>query len=161
MQEAVTVPPPACDVVREILSPVLVAQLEPPTLTAVGCEEHQVSGTPVMVMPWVSITVGTMLLPVPRGTMMLAPASPVTSSAMDCTGQVTKSKGTLLTLETLAKIEVIPGVTAVTWTSPGLSPLALVLTVATLAFWDCQVNTPTVGVISIRPLLASAKAVAW
>ena len=83
VQEAITVAPPALDVVTlpEVLTP-----------TVAGCEELQVKGTPVMVFPRESITVAVRVFPVPEVTLMeLVPLS-VTASAMDSTGQVVKSR---------------------------------------------------------------------
>ena len=105
MQEATTVPPPACEV--DTTPSVLAA-------TVAGFDELQVKGTPVMVLPCVSKTVAVMVLLVPEVTLMTLLVPSVTASAIDCTGQVVKSKGRLVTLLLLTKSEVIPGVFATT-----------------------------------------------
>ena len=61
MQEATTVAPPACEVVT---APALL------TATVAGLDELQVKGTPVMVLPCVSTTVGVTVLPLPEVTLM-------------------------------------------------------------------------------------------
>ena len=82
---------------------------------------------------------------------------PPTVSAIDCTGQVMKSRGWLVTLLLLANSEVIPGVCAVTLNLSGHKSghrRAVVATasVATSELTDCQVNGPTLAVMS-RPRL--------
>jgi hypothetical protein len=84
VQEAITVPPPACAVV----TPPLVL-----TVTVAGLDELHVNGKPVMVFPWVSVTVAVIAFEVPCVTFTVLVALPVTSSAIDCTGQVLKSSG--------------------------------------------------------------------
>ena len=68
----------------------------------------------------------------------------VTVSVIDCTGQVVKFSGTLVTLPMVAKRGVRPGTLAVTWTCPWSKPMAVVLSVATLGIRVCQLKTPTV-----------------
>ena len=75
---------------------------------------------------------------------------PVTASVIDCTGQVVKSRGWLVTLLLLAKSDVMPGVCAVTLTCPVTSPATgalsvAIASVATSALTDCQVNGPTLA----------------
>ena len=143
-------------------SRVLVAQFVAPTLMAAGLEEHQVKGTPVMVAPAESITVGVMVFVVPFVTLNELLVVPVTSRLIDCTRQVAKGKGTLVTLLVVAKIEVKPGVPAVTCTWPSTRPSSWLLGLATLsvttpAVVEDQVNVPTVGVMSFPRLNAVAR----
>ena len=93
VQEAITVAPPAFDVVT---------LPEPLTGTVADCDELQVKGTPVMVLPRVSTTVAVTVLPLPEVTLMELVLLPVTASVIDCTAQVVKSSGWLVTLLTLA-----------------------------------------------------------
>ena len=152
MQEATTVAPPACGVA-----------IEPEVAdTEAGFDELQVRGTPVMVLPRVSTTVAVTVLPLPEVTLMELVVLPVTASVIDCTAQVVKSRGWLFTLPLLATSEVIPGVCAVTLTCPVTSPVTGALSVAmasvvTSTLTDCQVNGPTVPVMSSPRL----KALAW
>jgi hypothetical protein len=86
---------------------------------------------------------------------------PLTVSVIDWTGQVMKLTGTLFTLLMLAKMEVIPGVTAVACIWPGNNPLTGLLRVtalgmATVVFRVCQVKVPTVAVMSVPRLKAEA-----
>jgi hypothetical protein len=77
--------------------PEVVAAVTPPLLLTVadaGSDELQVSGTPLIVWPTVSRTVGVTVLEVP--------VEEVTVSAIDCTAQVVKYVGTLLTVPTVA-----------------------------------------------------------
>jgi hypothetical protein len=151
VQEAMMAAPPgvAADPLAVAVLPLVVLLLLPVTLIAAGFEELHVRGTPVMVVPRLSTTAAVMDFEV------AVPAATV--SIMDCTGQVVKVTGTLFVLLTLAKIEVTPGTLAVTCACPGSSPLAVVLTPTTLALNDCQLNGPTVAVMSTPRL----KAVAW
>src|SRR3954452_364220 len=84
VQEAITVPPPACAVVTPPLEL---------TVTVAGLDENHVKGKPVMVLPWVSVTVAVIAFADPWVTSTMLVALPVTSSAMDCTAQVLKSSG--------------------------------------------------------------------
>jgi len=67
---------------------------------------------------------------------------------MDTTGQVINCTDGLVTPAIVVKILVIPGVTAATRAWPVRSPLAVVLTVATVALKVLQLNGPTVDVMS-------------
>ena len=69
--------------------------------------------------------------------------------AMDTTGQVMNCTVGLVTPETVVKIPVIPGVFAVTRAWVEVSPLAVVLAVATNVFIRLQLKGPTVEVMSI------------
>src|ERR1700730_12906365 len=154
MQDAVTVPPPAWEVVKARASFVLLEQLPVPTPTVAGSDEHQVRGTPVMVFPAVSSTVASMVFPLPEVTLTEL-LLPVMARAIDWTAQVVKSRGWLVTLLTLANSEVMPGVWAVTCGCPVSTPLIGALReatvrVATSAMVACQAKGPTLGVMS-RP----------
>ena len=141
VQDAMTVALPPADV--PLASPAAV------TLTEADSEELQVNGTPVIVVPTESTTVGVMVLE------LLVEL--VTARLIDCTGQVVKLSGTLVTLPMVAKSGVMPGTLAVTWTCPWSKAVDVVLKVATLVKRVCQSKTPTVGVISTPRLYA----VAW
>jgi hypothetical protein len=127
-----------------------VAAPELVTVTEPGCEELQVRGAPVIVVPRLSVTVGVIVIE-------LLPLF-VTARAIDWTGQVVKVAGTLLAAPMLAKIGVVPGVMAVTRACPSSSPgaVTVVVSVATPRFTGCHVNTPTVEVISAPRLYALA-----
>ena len=118
MQEAIIVEAPPVD------DPVAVPVVD--TLTAPGLEELQVKGNPVIVLPRESTMVGVIVVEV------LVAA--VTVSVIDCTGQVVKLIGTLLTLPMVAKIEVRPGAFAVTSSCPGARIGSDALSVATFVF---------------------------
>jgi hypothetical protein len=76
VQEAVIDAPPAlglvtathCNPPVQVLVAMLL-QFELPGKATVGLDEHQVRGTPVMVIPCVSMIVGVMFLPVPCATV--------------------------------------------------------------------------------------------
>jgi len=120
--------------------PLLALLLLPVTVIAAGFEELHVKGIPLIVVSRLSFTVAMMVFEV----AVLA----VTASVIAWTGQVMKVNGTLFTLLTLAKIEVTPGTLAVTCAWPGRSPVAVVLSFTTFAASTCQVNGPTVEVMS-------------
>jgi hypothetical protein len=84
VQEAITVPPPACAVVTPPLEL---------TATVAGLDELHVKGKPVMIFPWVSVTVAVIAFEVPWIKFTVFVALPVTSRAIDCTAQVLKSSG--------------------------------------------------------------------
>ena len=153
VHEAVTVEPPALGVVAETLAPVFVLQFVP-TLTDDGSDEHQVRGTPVIVVPRVSTTVTVIVLLVPFATVTLLLLLPVTASVMDSTAQVLKVRGTLITPLALANIEVVPGVWAVNCPWPMGNPIGVAFSATTLEFNTCQVKVPTDAVISVPRLKA-------
>ena len=97
VQDAMMVDVP--EVVAAVTPPVL------PTVADAGWDELQVSGTPLIVWPTLSRTVGVTVLEVP--------VEEVTVSAIDCTGQAVKDVGTLLAVPMVAKIVVRPGTLAV------------------------------------------------
>jgi hypothetical protein len=148
VQEAITLAPPA-----------LVVDTTPELLTATlaGCDELQVKGTPVMVFPRASTTVGVTVFPPPEVRLMELVLLPVMASVIDRTAQVLKSRDWLFTLLTLANKEVTPGVSAFACSWPGKSPLTgalalAMLSVATPGVNACQLNGPTLAVTS-RPRL--------
>ena len=100
------------DAIMVAVPPVAVPLATPAllTLTDAASEELQVRGIPVMVVPRVSTTVGVMIFEVL--------VEVVTSSVIDCTGQVVKLSGMLVTLPMVAKRGVRPGILAVTWICP-------------------------------------------
>lgn len=130
--------PPTCEA---LAAPALL------TLINAGSEEAQVSGTPVMVNPRLSMTVGVMVF-------VVAPDA-VTAREMDCTGQVVNVSGRLLAPLALANIEVRPGMFACACTCERL--VSEDVTVSTLESNACQVKGPTVDVISELWLKAVAK----
>jgi hypothetical protein len=148
-------------VLAETEAPIFVLQLLLPTFTEAGLEEHQVSGMPVMALPCESITLGVICVDVPFCTTTGPVVEPFAVSVMLATGHEVNSSGMLLTFAALAKIEVRPGVAAVTLACPARRPLIELVTVAvvivaTFAFSDCQVNVPTVSVMSTPRLKAVA-----
>ena len=123
--------------------PPVAVPLAPPallTVTDAASEELQVSGIPVMVVPRLSITVGVMVFE------LLVEV--VTSRVIDCTGQVVKLSGMLVTLPMVANRGERPGILAVTCICPWSKALSEVFSVATLGFRSCHSNTPTVEVTS-------------
>ena len=105
--------PPARELLTETEPPVLELQLPElllPIPAIAGFEEHHVNGTPVIVLPRVSSTVGVTLVLVPFETTTELLGLPWTIKVIDCTAQLVKGKGRLFTLLAVAKIEVRPGV---------------------------------------------------
>lgn len=138
VQEAITVAPPG----------LLPLTAPPVTVTDEGRDDDQVSGTPVMVVPLVSITTAVnvfepLLLKAKELTGVLS-----ASSVICCTAQVRKFMGTLVVPPTETNIGLVPGVLAVTWAWFASSPVAVVLRVPTAAVDSCQVGIPTVAEIS-------------
>jgi hypothetical protein len=102
----------------------------------------------VIVTFWVSMTVGTMSLVVFWVTVNEVAVVPLTAKLMDFTRQVVKGKGTLFAPAMLAKIWLKPGTAAVACAWLSGSPMAVLLTVTTCAFSGCQLNCPTLEVMS-------------
>jgi hypothetical protein len=128
------------------------------TVTDAGREDVQVNGTPVMVVPLVSTTTAVKVFdPDPLKASELTGVLPL-SRVICCTGQVVKVTGTLVVPPTDTNTGLVPGVFAVTWTCPGKSPAAVVLSPPTFAVNICQVGLlPTVEEISApEPLFASS-----
>ena len=117
VQDAITAAPPLRGVEK---APVLVM------LTTFGSEEFQLRNDPVMVVPEESVIVGVMVPEVLLGTVIELPLWLFTASEMDATRQVSKSMGTLVVLEMLAKIGVTPGTLALNCAWPGNRPVAVV-----------------------------------
>ena len=144
--------PPACGVVTPPVEE---------TAAIAGSDELQVKNVPVMVAPRVSSMVAVMVFEPPLDTITGLLLLPFTVSVIDCTGQVVKLTGTLFTPLMLAKMEVMPGVTAVACIWPGSNPVmgllrVTALGVATALFRVCQVKVPTVAVMSVPRLNAEA-----
>jgi len=154
VHDAVIEAPPAPGVVTVKRFVSLVAQLLLPTIAAVGWEEQIVSGTDVIVTPMVSMTVGTISSVVPCVTVKEVLPEFFNSRLMDSTGHARNCIGTLFTPATVANSWVVPGVPAVTtaWFNGRLT--SLLLTAATSTFRVCQVNCPTLEVISVPWLKA-------
>ncbi len=148
MQDAITVAPPGCDPETVPVPGVLVLLL---ALTENALEEVQVSGGLVKVAPRESSTVAVTVWVPPLLRTIVLSGEPVTCKLMDCTGQVTKVMGMLETLLAVAKICVKPGTSAVACAWLKRRPLAVVLSVTTLVWlsWiSCQLNGPTVALMS-------------
>ena len=125
-------------------------------LITLGAEELQVSGTPVMTVPEISVMVVVNCSEPVCEVAKVGVSEPFTASRMACTGHVMNVNGTPMVLLVLERIVVIPGVRAVTCTwpmfKPGMGASSVeTLTEATLAFALCHKNPPTVDVISVRP----------
>ena len=118
-------------------------------VNAAALDELQVRGTSVISTLAVSVTVAVMALD-PLVSVKVFPPPPLNSSAIDCTGQTVKLRVWLVTPLLVAKIRVTPGFAVVTRAWLGPRPLALELTVTTLAVVVCQLNGPSVPVMS-RP----------
>src|SRR5436305_10135558 len=95
VQEAVIAADPGFGVVTFTMLPVFVPQLLLPIAATVEFEEQNVSGTPVIVTFWLSMTVGTMSLLVSCVTVKEVDVVPLTAKPMDFTRQVVKGNGTL------------------------------------------------------------------
>ena len=106
VHEAVTLTPPAC-ALDMVTVPALL------TLPIAKFEELQVRGTPVMVLPRMSVTVGVMVLLDPAVTLKLVVLPPAIVSEIELTGHDMKSIGMPFTLPALAKICASPGSFAV------------------------------------------------
>src|SRR4029077_4780316 len=105
--------PPALGVVT---LPVLAA----PTVEV--WDELQVKGTPVIMLPRISVTVAVTTALPPWVTLIELVLLLVTARTMDSTAQVLKSRGWLLTEPDVANKDVTPGVSAVTLSCPGGTP---------------------------------------
>lgn len=137
----------------------------PVTPTDAGSLLLQVSGTPVIVIPSVSVTVAFRVVDAPVLTTKELDGFPNALIEMDCTGHVVNATGWLFTPSTLAKIEVVPGTFAVAvcrlkhcpWlprTHCGLPTEGVdkETGVDVPGARLCQVNGPTEAVISVAPL---------
>jgi hypothetical protein len=168
--EAVTAPAPMADALTVPTLPktVLVA---PDVLTATGLFELQVRGTPVIVIPRISVTVAFRIVEVPVLTVNDVAGFPSAPIEMVCTGHVVNWSGWLLTRLALAKNELEPGVLAVAtcWfkhcpcepLGHCVAPAESAVKVTELVLWPgartlCQVNGPTEAVMSVFPLKANA-----
>ena len=81
--------PPTAEAVAEPTLPKIV--LEPPVIpTEMRLDELQVKGTPVMMLPKLSVTVALMVVAVPVGTTKEVSGLFNTANVIFCTGQVTK-----------------------------------------------------------------------
>jgi hypothetical protein len=131
------------------------------TATEAGAEELQVNGTAtcdpgdITMFPAVSVTVGVIVSDVL--------VASVICSAIDSTAQVVKFTGTLFAVPIAAYTGVMPGTWAVACTWFKDSPLTMLcspktplLKSATPRFTCCQLNWPTVEVISVPWLKARA-----
>jgi hypothetical protein len=139
VQEAMIVAPPG---LTELVEPVVAVK-------AAAFEELQVSGTLVISTPSVSITVAVMAFD-PLVSVNVLPPPPLNSSAIDCTGHTVKLNVWLVTLLFVAKISVTPGFVVVTRAWFARRPLPVELTLTTPPVVVCQLNGPTVPVMS-RP----------
>ena len=112
VHDATTEAPPAADAV---MVPVIVTAVTAPatTLTDEGCDEDQLSGTPVMTFFMLSVTVAVIVWVEPCASVNKLPLMPLTDSEIDWTGQVTKLKDVLFTDPTLANMLLTPGSRAV------------------------------------------------
>ena len=99
LEEAVTVPTLAY---TELVSPV--------ALTDCGLLDTQVSGTPVSVLPMLSITVAFSVAGGPSRKDVVEGELPATFREIDCTGQVVNGRGCEVTPPVVAKMEVVPGI---------------------------------------------------
>ena len=112
VQEAVTdpAPTPAALTVPTLPKTVLLA---PVALTEIGLLELQVSGTPVSVMPRMSVTVAFRVVELEVLTTNEVAGLSNAAMLIDWTGQVVNCTGGLLTPFTLARKKLAPGEFAV------------------------------------------------
>jgi hypothetical protein len=170
MQEAVTAPAPIADAltVPTLPNTVLVA---PEGLTEIGLLELQVRGTPVMVIPRMSVTVALRIVDVPVFTTNDVAGFPSAPIEIVWTGHVVNWSGWLLTPLALAKKKLEPGMLAVAtcWfkhcpcepLGHCVVPAGSAVKLSALALWPlastlCQLNGPTEAVMSVFPLKANA-----
>src|SRR5215469_18982554 len=168
VHDAVTEPPP---IAGELTVPTLPKTLleVPATLTDVGVLALQVSGTPVNVRFSVSFTVAFRTVVVPVATAKVVLGELLAGVTwMDSTGQVVKGTAGLFTPPALATIAAAPGLPAVATSRLKHCPLIPCrhwgefrgpgprLTAVEAPVWPgkatlCQMNGPTVDVMSLAP----------
>ena len=146
-------PPPEEEAVAGKLLLVPKAQLVLLVLTEPGDEEHQLRKLPLITLPRVSVTVALIFEVEPLAIETELPPKFAGASVIDWTRQVLKLNGVLDTPSTVTKIGLVPGTFALAVASPGNNPLTGFATVAavkvtTLLLTACQLNGPTVDVIS-------------
>ena len=92
VQDAITAAPPTAeaDTVPTLPKTVLVA---PEALAEIGFDELHVRGTPVSVIPRLSVTVALSVVEVPVFTTKEVPRFPTALSEIVCTGQVSTCAG--------------------------------------------------------------------
>ncbi len=95
VHEAVTLTPPVW-VVEVVIPPAVL------TFPIEKFEELQVRGTPVMILPRVSVTIASTDLEVPAVAEKLVVLPPAIESEIEFTGQLMKLMGSALTLAALA-----------------------------------------------------------
>ena len=113
VHDAVTDPAPIPGAVTVPTLPNTVLLLLPVAVTETGLLELHVRGTPVSVMPKISVTVAFKVVEVEVLTTNEVAGSPTAEMLIDCTGQVTNCTGVLLTPLTLARKKFAPGSLAV------------------------------------------------
>jgi hypothetical protein len=111
-QDAMTAPAPMPEAETIPTLPYTVL-LAPEAPTETGLLELQVRGTPVRVIPRISVTVAFKVVEVPEFTTKEVAGFPSALREMVCTGQVVNCTGWLLTPLAEAKTEVEPGEFAV------------------------------------------------
>lgn len=143
MQEAITVAPPAIGVAMEAVL------FMPEAVTLEAFDELQVSGTPVMLFPAVSMVVAVAESEVPAGTLMSVLVVPLTVSEMDWTGQTVTGVAMLLVEPAPAEIVVSPIALAVASAWFFASPGAVVERLSTAPFPALQLKGPKLEVMSV------------
>jgi hypothetical protein len=93
VQEAITALAPTADAEAVPTLPKTVPVFDLVAVTETGFEEVQVSGTPVSVMPMLSITVALSVVDVPVFTTNDLAGFPTALREIDCTGQVVNCTG--------------------------------------------------------------------
>src|SRR5215813_6253852 len=130
-----------------------------PDATAIWFDELQVSGTPVSVIPRLSVTVALSVVLVP--VFIEIDVLELLAAAIEicCTGQVCTSEGWPLKPLAAAKIGSWPGILAVTisWLRGAVTGGELKFTIAEVpGLISCHENGPTLAVMSVEPFIAVA-----
>src|SRR6185437_1835728 len=123
--------------------------LFPPTPTLDAFDELQVSATPVMLFPAVSMVVAMAEIEVPEGTLRSVLLLPFAVSEMDSTGHTVTGVAMLFADPALAEIVVSPRLFAVACASFFARPAVVVERPSTALFPALQVKGPSVEVMSV------------
>ena len=135
--------------------------VDPDAVAEIGFEVLQVRGTPVSVIPRISVTVAFSVVLVPVFTRREVAGLPAAAMEIVCTGHV--STGTVWLFNPLAEAKIIPrpGTPAETISSFNAGVVAGVDVRFTIApdpvgFTPCHENGPTLEVMSLDPFIAVA-----
>jgi hypothetical protein len=160
VQEAVTfaAPTAAAVAIPKLPKTVLV---DPDAVVEIGFEVLQVRGTPVSVIPKISVTVAFSVVLVPAFTSREVAGLPAAAMEIVCTGHVSTGRVWLFNPLAEAKIIPSPGTLAETISSFNAGVVAGVDVRFTIALdpvglTPCHENGPTLEVMSLDPFIAVA-----